>query len=104
MKRKNRSITKQMAEEIQSCMKGDVTIPMIIRVVRSYYKPTTNENNERDKMILMHYEKLAEIEKRHKEDCKEEKKEYIKKAKLYKKNKKEDEKKEIWEEPIDNEV
>lgn len=78
-----RSISREMAMSVQACMNGGVTVPTIIRVVRNYYHPATGENEERDKMILHHYEALAAIEKRHADDCEEEKREYIRKAKRY---------------------
>lgn len=83
-KKGSRSISREMALSVQACMNGNVTLPMIIRVVRNYYHPATGENEERDKMILHHYEALAAIEKRHAEDCEEEKREYIRKANRYK--------------------
>lgn len=79
-----RSISRKMAMSVQACMNGGVTVPIIIRVVRSYYRPATGENEDRDRMILHHYEELAAIEKRHAEDCEEEKREYIRKARRYK--------------------
>ena len=70
-----------MAEAVKACMRSKVDKSTIKQVVRGYYNASSNEIKERNKMILLHYEKLSAIERRHKMDCEEEKKEYIKKVK-----------------------
>lgn len=70
-----------MAEAVKACMKSKVDKSTIKQVVRGYYNASSNEIKERNKMILLHYEKLSAIERRHKTDCEEEIKEYIKKVK-----------------------
>ena len=70
-----------MAEAVKACMRSKVDKSTIKQVVRGYYNASSNEKKERNKMILLHYEKLSAIERRHKTDCDEEIKEYIKKVK-----------------------
>lgn len=70
-----------MAEAVKACMRSKVDKSTIKQVVRGYYNASSNEIKERNKMILLHYEKLSAIERRHKTDCEEEIKEYIKKVK-----------------------
>jgi len=74
-------ITDEMADNIKACMLTKVDKSTIKQVVRGYYNASSNEIKERNKMILLHYEKLSAIERRHKTDCEEEIKEYIKKVK-----------------------
>ena len=74
-------ITDDMAEAVKACMRSKVDKSTIKQVVRGYYNASSNEIKERNKMILLHYEKLSAIERRHKMDCEEEIKEYIKKVK-----------------------
>lgn len=74
-------ITDEMADNIKACMLTKVDKSTIKQVVRGYYNASSNEIKERNKMILLHYEKLSAIERRHKEDCQDETKEYIKKVK-----------------------
>lgn len=74
-------ITDDMAEAVKACMRSKVDKSTIKQVVRGYYNATSNEIKNRNKMILIHYEKLSAIERRHKTDCEEEIKEYIKKVK-----------------------
>lgn len=74
-------ITDDMAEAVKACMKSKVDKSTIKQVVRGYYNASSNDIKERNKMILLHYEKLSAIERRHKTDCEEEIKEYIKKVK-----------------------
>lgn len=77
---KNR-ITDDIAEAIKACMNATVDKGTIKQVVRGYYNASTAEIKERNNIILSHYQKLSEIERRHQEDMKEEVQEYIKKAK-----------------------
>ena len=70
-----------MAEAIKACMNATVDKGTIKQVVRGYYNASTAEIKERNNIILSHYQKLSEIERRHQEDMKEEVQEYIKKAK-----------------------
>lgn len=74
-------ITDDMAEAVKACMRSKVDKSTIKQVVRGYYNASSNEIKERNKMILLHYEKLSAIERRHKTDCEEEIKEYIMKVK-----------------------
>lgn len=74
-------ITDEMAEAIKACMCAKVDKGTIKQVVRGYYNASTAEIKERNNIILSHYQKLSEIERRHQEDMKEEVQEYIKKAK-----------------------
>jgi len=74
-------ITDDMAEAVKACMRSKVDKSTIKQVVRGYYNASSNDIKERNKMILLHYEKLSAIERRHKTDCEEEIKEYIKKVK-----------------------
>lgn len=71
-------ITDDMAEAVKACMRSKVDKSTIKQVVRGYYNASSNEIKERNKMILLHYEKLSAIERKHKTDCEEEIKEYIK--------------------------
>ena len=74
-------ITDDMAEAIKACMNATVDKGTIKQVVRGYYNASTAEIKERNRMIMLHYEKISAIERRHKEDCQDETKEYIKKVK-----------------------
>ena len=74
-------ITDDMAEAIKACMNATVDKGTIKQVVRGYYNASTAEIKERNRMIMLHYEKISAIERRHKEDCQDETKEYIKKGK-----------------------
>jgi hypothetical protein len=74
-------ITDEMADNIKACMLTKVDKGTIKQVVRGYYNASTSEIKERNNIILGHYQKLSEIERRHKEDMEDEIKEYIEKAK-----------------------
>ena len=74
-------ITDDIAEAIKACMNATVDKGTIKQVVRGYYNASSAEIKERDRMIMLHYEKISAIERRHKEDCQDETKEYIKKVK-----------------------
>ena len=74
-------ITDEMADNIKACLYTKVDKGTIKQVVRGYYNASTAEIKERNNIILSHYQKLSEIERRHQEDMKEEVQEYIKKAK-----------------------
>ena len=69
-----------MADNIVACMNGTVSVPLVLRVVRRQYNPVTEDNLERDREILTHYDHLAYIEDFHKGECEEETREYIRKA------------------------
>lgn len=77
---KNR-ITDDMAEAIKECMNATVDKGTIKQVVRGYFNASMAETKARNNIILGHYQKLSEIERRHKEDMMDEIKEYIEKAK-----------------------
>ncbi len=74
-------ITDEMADNIKACMLTKVDKGTIKQVVRGYYNASSAEIKERNRMIMLHYEKISAIERRHKEDCQDETKEYIKKVK-----------------------
>ena len=74
-------ITDEMAEAIKACMCAKVDKGTIKQVVRGYFNASTSEIKRRNNIILSHYKKLREIERRHMEDMKEEVQEYIKKVK-----------------------
>lgn len=84
-------ITMAMVEDIVSCLddwkneKGDpVTVSRVMRPFRSTYKSQTEGAKRLDNVIKLHYEHLSAIERAHREDCEEEKREYIKKAQKHK--------------------
>lgn len=74
-------ITDDMAEAVKACMRSKVDKSTIKQVVRGYYNASSAEIKERNRMIMLHYEKITAIERRHKEDTENEIKEYIEKAK-----------------------
>lgn len=79
-KDKSRSITLNQAEAISACMDGTVSVYTVLNVVRGFIVSKSPETVSRNNEIFSHYEHILAIERRHRDDCDEEIREYVKAA------------------------